>query len=93
MFINEFTYNLLASMSDGPPLPPWPPEIPREQRIELAHTRRKAAGGAKGALSKTKVAKQYGIPKSTLVDRTNDVRSKSEAYSHQQRLTSEEDAA
>ena len=69
-------------------------ELSQERRIELAHARWLEAKVVNELLSITKVAKRYGVSKSTLVDRINK-KTKPAAVYHleSQRLTPEEETA
>ena len=65
-------------------------ELSKEQRMDLAISRWK---DAHGTISKTKIAKQYGLPKTTFISRTNGIITKNESASYRQRLTPGEEKA
>jgi hypothetical protein len=68
-------------------------ELSQEERITLAHTRWNEASAANEPLSKAKLARQYGIPRSTLIDRINGRTAASARNQQFQRLSPEEEAA
>jgi len=65
-------------------------ELPRSERIGLAYESWKEADGA---LSKTKAAANYGIPKSTLIGRINGAIPDAVSRQRKQRLFPEEESA
>ncbi len=68
-------------------------ELSQEERITLAHARWNEATAANENSSKAKLARQHGIPKSTLTDRINGRKAASARNQHFQRLSPEEEAA
>jgi hypothetical protein len=86
-------------MAATPPTPPTSSipsediELSQEERITLAHARWNEASAANENPSKAKLARQYGIPKSTLTDRINDRKTAAARNQHFQRLSPEEEAA
>ena len=63
-----------------------PSEVPALQRTEIAYEYWVQQGREQSKLSKTKIAKEYGIKSRTFINRCNGLRPKSEAYIHLQRL-------
>jgi hypothetical protein len=83
-------------MAVTPPISSKPSEdieLSQEERIMLAHARWNEASAANENPSKAKLARQYGIPKSTLTNRINDRKTAAARHQHFQRLSLEEEAA
>ncbi len=82
--------------------PPTPPmsfipsediELSQEERITLAHARWNEASAANENPSQAKIARQYGIPTSTLWDRINGRKTAAARNQQFQRLSQEEEEA
>ncbi len=89
-------------MAATPPTPPTPPmtfipsediELSQEKRITLAHARWNEASAANENTSQAKIARQYGIPTSTLWDRINGRKTAAARNQQFQRLSPEEEEA
>jgi len=86
-------------MAATPPTPPMTSipsediELSQEERITLAQACWNEATAANQNPSITKIARQHGIPKSTLTDRINGRKAASVRNQHFQRLSPEEEAA
>jgi len=68
-------------------------ELSQEERITLAFARWNEASAANENPSKAKLARQYEIPRSTLMNRINGRRAASVRNQHFQRLSPEEEEA
>ncbi len=68
-------------------------ELSQEERITLAYARWNEASAVNENPFKAKFARQYGISRSTLMDRINGRKAASVRNQHFQRLSFEEEAA